>query len=124
MATWCARGVNVAGAGEEPGSNGVGVHGGTGPVIDGVAGETAKLVRVRPGSHELEPLRHPDVAGVGLVQPIAQLGGQLDHPLRLVQPPAEQREAGSTCLGGVPMTGLAVAVEQREARLERRLEGR
>lgn len=48
--------VDVAGPGQEPGSDGVGVDRCAGPVPDGVVGEAGQLFWDRPRPHQVQTL--------------------------------------------------------------------
>ncbi len=70
--------VEVSGSGQEPGGHGVGVDGRTDPVSDGARGEGSQLVGIATGPDQLQALRHADVLGVRLADPLTDGGGDID----------------------------------------------
>ena len=67
-----AGAIDVARPRVEASGNGVGVHRRAGPVRDGLVGKRLQLVGDTAGTHQLQPLRHADVARVGLTDASTQ----------------------------------------------------
>ena len=71
---------------------------------------------------EGDPLRHQHVAGVGLVDQLAERGRVVHQRLRPVGVPLEQGQRGPTGQGQVPVAGFVPRLEQPEPTVEHRAE--
>ena len=89
------RALQIPGLREEAGRDRVRVRRRADPPVHGLGRHRPQLVGVAAGADHLEPLGHPDVAGVGVADRLAELGR----------------------LDAEPVAALDVAVEQRERRL-------
>ena len=102
-----AGGVEVAGAGEEPGRDRVGVRRGADPPAHRLGGHVAQLGRVVAGADDLQPLGHAHVAGVAVADRLAE-GGRLGaEPFAGVDVAVEQGERGLPGAQQVVVAGLA-----------------